>query len=121
MRQQKTNDENLLSPLVLSYSMEKTNSKVQEKWSGLELHALIDFVLFHSEENCWPAHKHKAFWNSASEYVHTRGAETMLLELGSDAMYYFAYNNFVFLVVLQRSIKPRDWLKQTTHSTNHLP
>ena len=78
LRQQRTLDENLLAPRVLSQSMEQSNSKVQEKWSDLELQALTEFVLFHFEGEFWPAHKHEVFWNSASEYVHTRSGNNVV-------------------------------------------
>ena len=78
---QKIPDETSLAPRVLRLSAqptEQSNSKLQEKWSDLELQAMTEFVLFHSNGDSWPAHKQKAFWNSASEYVHTRGGNNIV-------------------------------------------
>jgi len=77
---QKTPEETMveLHVLRLSQPLEQPNSKLQEKWSDQELQALIEFVLFLSDGDSWPAHKQDTFWNSASEYVHTRGGSNVV-------------------------------------------
>ena len=76
-------EENFPRPRVLSQSFVRPHqsSDTQEKWSDAKIRALIEFVLFYSKENSWPTHKHKVFWNSASEFTRTR-AETGVCRSG---------------------------------------
>jgi len=86
--------------------MEQPNSKLQEKWSDLELQAIIEFVLFQSDGSSWPAHKQEAFWNSASENVHTRGCNNIV----SNGMHYFACVDFLCSIAQACRCKVTGWL-----------
>ena len=67
-------------PRVLSESFDrvvKKGASASPKWSDAELKALTEFILFHSEGNSWPAHKRDVYWQSASEFVHTRSGHSI--------------------------------------------
>ncbi|XP_065900800.1 uncharacterized protein [Dysidea avara] len=67
-------------PRVLSESFDrvvKKGASASTKWSDAELKALTEFILFHSEGNSWPAHKRDVYWQSASEFVHTRSGHSI--------------------------------------------
>ena len=43
-----------------------------QSWSGVEVKALVEFVLFHSTGERWPTHKQTVFWSNAAEFVKKR-------------------------------------------------
>lgn len=75
-----------LVPTTLTYETENGSNdgpnKTKEQWSICELKALTEFVLFHTSGECWPTHKHSAFWKSASEFVKSRGGAVNVTRSG---------------------------------------
>jgi len=63
-----------LEPRRLSYHGTHNHS---EKWATAEIRALVEFILFHTTGDVWPAHKQQVFWSNAAEYVRTRSASSV--------------------------------------------
>jgi len=62
----------MLSTYYQEASVDDRMDKPKEKWTDAEVKALVEFVLFHSTGDSWPAHKQDAFWSNASEFVQNR-------------------------------------------------
>jgi len=74
----------LLLPSRLTYEIDNVNDESNSKkgWSDSEVKALVEFVLFYTNGETWPSHKHSAFWKSASEFVKNRGGMTNVYRSG---------------------------------------
>ena len=75
-----------LVPTTLTYETEggcnDGPTKSKEQWSVDELKALTEFFLSHTSGESWPTHKQDAFWNSASEFVKSRGGAVDVVRSG---------------------------------------
>ena len=62
-------------------------------WSEAEVKALVEFVLSHSSEDCWPTHQQVVFWNSAATFVKKRTNTSQMRSGECAAILYSAFSN----------------------------
>ena len=60
-------------------------------WSEAEVKALVEFVLCHSSEDCWPTHQQVVFWSSAATFVKSVLLYYILLVVTNTAIYVLGF------------------------------